>query len=363
MTDLFLTGFPGFLGSALLPRMLARRPQARVFLLVQPQHLDLARERVAELADAEPHTAGRVELVSGDITEPGLGMDPVSRSKLGDVTEVWHLAAIYDLAVPEAVARRVNVDGTANVIEFARSRTALRRLQYVSTCYVSGDFAGPFPEDGLDLGQSFLNHYEETKFEAEVLVHRAMRAGLPATIYRPGIVVGDSRTGATKKYDGPYFLATFLRRQPAIALVPEVGPADVVKVGLVPRDYVIDAIDALSVMDVSIGQTYALTDPTPPSAREVVETFGKHLGKRVVWVPLPLTPTRALVGHVPGIERILGLPAESLDYFASPTTYPTTNAVTDLTGTGISCPPFSSYAGRLLDYMLEHPEVDAAAMV
>lgn len=290
-------------------------------------------------------------------------MDPVARSQLGDVTEVWHLAAVYDLAVPEAVARRVNVDGTAHVIEFARSRPRLERLQYVSTCYVSGDFPGCFPEDELDLGQSFLNHYEDTKFTAEVLVRRAMRAGLPATIYRPGIVVGDSRTGRTQKYDGPYFLATFLRRQPSVAVVPAVGPPDEVKVGLVPRDYVIDAIDALSVMEGAIGRTYAITDPNPPTAREVVETFAEHLGKRVVWVPLPLAPTRAVVGRVPGAERLLGLPAEALDYFASPTTYSTRNALADLAGTGVSCPPFSSYAGQLLDYMLEHPEVDSAAMV
>jgi thioester reductase-like protein len=363
MADLFLTGFPGFLGTALLPRMLARRPGARVFALVQPQHLELAAERVAEIVEAQPHTAGRIELVTGDITSPGLGMDPVTRSQLAEVTEVWHLAAVYDLAVPEEAARRVNVDGTAHVLDFARSRTPLERLQYVSTCYVSGDYAGTFPEDELDLGQGFLNHYEATKFEAEVLVRRAMRAGMPATIYRPGIVVGDSRTGRTQKYDGPYFLATFLRRQPAVAMVPAVGPKDDVHVGLVPRDYVIDAIDELSVSPKAIGRTYALTDPNPPTAREVVETFAEHLGKRVVWVPLPLTATRALVGHVPGMERVLGLPAESLDYFASPTTHATTNAVADLAGTGITCPPFSAYAGQLLDFMLAHPEVDSAAMV
>ena len=71
---------------------------------------------------------------------------------------------------------------------------------------MSGDHDGEFAEDELDEGQEFLNHYESTKFEAEVLVRRAMKAGLPATIYRPGIVVGDSRTGETQKYDGPYIL-------------------------------------------------------------------------------------------------------------------------------------------------------------
>ena len=363
MSDILLTGYPGFLGSALLPRILARRESGTLYALVQQRHLDTARERLDEQSAQDAGIADRVELVVGDITEPGLGMDPVSRARLAGVSEVWHLAAVYDLTVPAEVAQLVNVEGTANVLEFANSRKNLTRLQYVSTCYVSGDYAGEFPEDALDVGQGFLNHYEETKFHAEVLVRRAMRQGMPATIYRPGIVVGDSTTGATQKYDGPYFVATFLSRQPKVAVVPEVSPPDKIRIGLVPRDYVIDAIDQLSVLDRAVGKTYALTDPNPPTAREVVDLFAKHLNKQVVWLPVPLAPTRALVAHVPHLEGVLGIPAESLDYFAAPTTYSTTNAVADLEGTGVSCPPFASYADRLLDYMSAHPNLGSAAMV
>ncbi|HEY0951199.1 SDR family oxidoreductase [Nocardioides sp.] len=362
MTALLMTGFPGFLGSALLGRVLARREGVRAVCLVQPQHLAEARSRLARIEADQPHVVGRVELVEGDITAPDLGVAEDLRETLVDVTEVWHLAAVYDLTVPEAVARRVNVDGTARVLDFCRSRPAFERLQYVSTCYVSGRHAGTFAEDDLEVGQEFRNHYESTKYDAEVLVRLAMADGLPATIYRPGIVVGDSRTGVTQKYDGPYFLAAFLRRQPPIAVVPAVGDADAVRFCLVPRDFVVDAMDALSVLDRSVGRTYALTDPHPPTVRELVTTFAAHLRKRVVWVPLPLGPTRALVS-LPGMERLLGIPAESLDYFASPTTYDTARTTADLDGTGVVCPSFGSYADRLLDYMAEHPEIDAAAMV
>lgn len=358
-----MTGFPGFLGSALLGRLLARREGVRAICLVQPRHLAEARTRLARIEADQPHVAGRVELVEGDLTAPGLGVAPAAHAGLAEVTEVWHLAAVYDLTVPEAVARRVNVEGTERILEFCRTRARLDRLQYVSTCYVSGRHPGRFSEDDLDTGQEFRNHYESTKFEAEVLVRRAMAEGLPATVYRPGIVVGDSRTGATQKYDGPYFLATFLRRQPQwAAVVPAVGDADSVRFCLVPRDFVIDAMDALSVLDRSVGRTYALTDPHPPTVRELVTTFARHLGRRVVWLRLPLGPTRALVG-LPGVERLLGIPAESLDYFASPTSYDTSHTSADLEGTGVVCPSFDSYAGRLLDYMVEHPEIDAAAMV
>ena len=361
MAALLLTGFPGFLGSALLPRLLARREGVRAICVVQPQHLATAQRRVREIEAAHPHTLHRVELVEGDITAQDLGIDPAARDVLGEVNEVWHLAAIYDLTVAEGVARRVNVGGTARVLEFCRSRPQFSRLQYVSTCYVSGRYQGEFTEDALDEGQTFYNHYESTKFEAEMLVRTAIANGLPATIYRPGIVVGDSRTGETQKYDGPYFVAAFLRRQPRVAALPAVG--DSVKTSLVPRDFVIEAMDQLSVLDRSVGRTYALTDPNPPTARQVANVFARHLGKRVIWVPLPLGITRAVLGSVPGLERLLGLPAELLDYFASSTTYSTANTIADLAGTGLECPPFESYAGRLLDFMVDHPEIDSSAMV
>lgn len=363
VTDLLVTGFPGFLASALLPRLLARRDGARAVCLVQHQHLATARQRLCDMEKAAPMLAGRVDLVTGDITQPRLGLSVESADRLDGVAEVWHLAAVYDLTVAEPVARRVNVEGTARVLELCRELPALRRLQYVSTCYVSGRFDGEFGEDSLDEGQSFLNHYEETKFEAELLVRKAMADGLPATIYRPGIVVGDSVTGETQKYDGPYFLASFLRRQGPIALVPAVGDADRVRISLVPRDFVIDAIDQLSVLETSSGRTYALTDPRPPTVRELVDAFAGHLGKRVVWLPVPLGLARSVVGGVPGLERLLGIPAEGLDYFASTTTYSTTAASADLAGTGVRCPEFADYAGTLLDFMRAHPEVGSSAMV
>jgi len=363
VAQLLMTGFPGFLGSALLPRLLARRDGAEAVCLVQQRHLVIARSRVKELEITHPDTAGRVRLLVGDITAADLGLTQDEHTRLDDVSEVWHLAAVYDLAVAPEIARRVNVDGTENVLAFCRDLPGLRRLQYVSTCYVSGRYEGEFAEDSLEEGQAFRNHYEQTKYDAEVLVRKAMADGLPATVYRPGIVVGDSATGATQKYDGPYFLASFLQRQLSVALVPALGDADRVRVCLVPRDFVVGAMDELSVLKESAGRTYALVDPNPPTVRELVTIFAQHLGTRVVWVPLPLRPVHTLVDRVPGMERLLGLPAEALDYFASPTTYGTGNTTRDLAASGLTCPRFETYADRLVDFMQAHPEYDAAAMV
>jgi thioester reductase-like protein len=364
MSAVLMTGFPGFLGSALLPGIIAKRDGSHVICVVQARHMDTAKAKLAEIQAAHPHTAGRVTLVEGDITLPGLGLSgsvAVDPESLNSVNEVWHLAAVYDLSVPEDIAKRVNVVGTENVLQFCRERSNFRRLQYVSTCYVSGAYDGEFTEDMLEAGQKFQNHYEETKYEAERLVRAAIADGLPATIYRPGIVVGDSRTGETQKYDGPYFVADYMKRLPGATFLPNVDKS--VMASLVPRDYVIAAMDALSVLDRSEGKTYQLTDPNPPSAREVAEIFGKHLGKRLIWLPIPVSVVRGLLDTVPGMELLTGLPAETLDYFAFPTTYGTKHAVADLEGTGVSCPRFRDYAGTLLDFMAAHPEFDSKAMV
>lgn len=359
-----MTGFPGFLGSALLPRLLARREGMSAVCLVQPRFLAESRHRLDDIEAAHPDVAGRVQLVEGDITEADLGIDDASRQGLGEVAEVWHLAAVYDPAVTEDLARRVNVDGTARVLDFCRQRGSLTRLHYVSTCYVSGHYDGEFTEDMLDEGQSFANHYVSTKFEAEKLVRAAMAEGLPVTIYRPGMVVGDSTTGETQKYDGPYFAATFLRRQlqPRVVIAPYTPAMDRVRVAVVPRDFVVAAMDELSVQPDTVGMTFALADPDPPTPRQLLETFARLLDRRLVWVRVPLGMLKSIVGSVPGLERIVGLPAEALDYFDAPSRYPTTNTVKALEGTGVTCPPFADYAATLLDYMTKHPEINASAM-
>ena len=173
---------------------------------------------------------------------------------------------------------------------------------------------------------------------------------------------GGSAAGGARKRRAPHCLPALLLRPLSVAVGPVLGEADRVRVCLVPRDVVVGAMDELSVLEESRGRTYALVDPDPPTVREVVTAFARHLGKRVVWVPLPLAPVHALVDHVPGSQALLGLPAEALDYFASPTTYDTTTTTTDLAASGLTCPAFESYADTLLDFMGAHPEFDAHAM-
>jgi thioester reductase-like protein len=359
MTSIFFTGFPGFLGSEILPRVLRRAPDAEALCLVQPKFADLARARADEIEAGDPELAGRIRLVEGDITAPGLGLDG---GESQGVTEIFHLAAIYDLSVPREVAMRVNVDGTRNVLRFAAGCDALERFQYVSTCYVSGRYAGAFAESDLVKGQEFNNFYEETKFLAEVQVREWMEKGLPVTIYRPSIVVGDSRTGATGKYDGPYYVIRWLLKQPGVALMPVVGNPRRVRLNVVPSDFVISAIDHLSGVEDSKGVVYQLADPDPPTIAEMLDRIVRAVDKPVLRVPTLRPLAKGALGHVPFLERIMGIPPAAIDYFVHPTFYLTDNTRRDLAGTGIEVPPFGSYVDRLVEFVRRHPEIRSKAM-
>jgi thioester reductase-like protein len=361
MSITFFTGFPGFLGSQLLPRVLERSPEYQAVCLVQPKFLAQARLRLEDIRKAHPQLHGRIDLVEGDITRPNLGLEGASRIK-NRIREIFHLAAVYDLRVPRDVAMRVNVEGTRNVLDFAEGAPALRRLHYVSTCYVSGRHEGSFSEEDLDKGQSFNNYYEETKYLAEVEVRAHTRAGLPTTIYRPAIVVGDSRTGATQKYDGPYFMIRWLLRQPLVAVLPVVGNPSATRVNLVPQDYVVEAMSYLSGLEASVGKAYQLADPEPLTVSELVELMGRATRRIVVRIPFPLRWAKSAIDRVPGVYRLMQIPSPAIDYFVHPTLYTCSDTLADLEGSGVEVPPIPTYVDRLVDYVRRHPNIGSSPM-
>ncbi len=257
---------------------------------------------------------------------------------------------------------RVNMNGTRNVLDFAEGVSTLRRLHYVSTCYVSGRYAGLFSEDDLEKGQRFNNYYEETKHLAELEVRGRMRGGLPTTIYRPAIVVGDSRTGVTQKYDGPYFVIRWLLRQPFIAVLPTVGNPSVARVNMVPRDYVVDAISYLSSLEVSAGKVYQLADPAPLTVRELIQLVGHATRRIVVRIPLPIALAKFAIDRVPGVYRLMKIPSAAIDYFVHPTLYTCASTLADLEGSGVKVPPLPTYVDRLVDFVRRHPGIGSTPM-
>jgi thioester reductase-like protein len=363
MPTALLTGFPGFLASSFLPDFLSRTdPQMRVACLVQSHFRAMAEERAKNIAARHPEWNGRIQLVEGDITNPELDLKNGGHDLKADTREVYHFAAIYDLAVPRPLGMRINVEGTAHVLDFIEACRAFDRLHYVSTCYVSGRHPGPFTERDLSVGQRFNNYYEETKYLAEVEVQERMKKGLSATIYRPSIVVGDSKTGETQKYDGPYGALRWLVSWKKLAPMSTVGDPRKFHVNFAPRDFVVAALNRLSSLPQSRGKVYQLCDPNPPTVEEIYEIFSKATGRRLLRIPSWAPLMKGLLRILPAAARSSHITPESIDYFTHPTEYTCENTLADLNGTGLSCPRFSDYAPVLVRFMQEHPEVSDKAM-
>jgi len=236
----FFTGFPGFIASTLLEELIGKWAPEKVYTLVLPQMKDKAIAEKERICSSTRFPYEKWEVVEGDIAKPHLALSKERLHMLApSVTHVFHLAAIYDLAVPENIARTVNVEGTKQVNEWVSSLPNLQRYVYFSTAYVSGTRQGVIFEHELDKGQAFKNHYEETKFLAEVAVQEVARH-VPTTMIRPGIVVGHSKTGETIKFDGLYFMLNMFERLKFLPIIPYLGKGEA-QGNFVPVDYIIDA--------------------------------------------------------------------------------------------------------------------------
>lgn len=363
MSATFLTGFPGFLGVRMVERLLGRTdPDDTIHCLVQDRFRGQAETRARALHAGHPDGA-RIQLHTGDITLPDLGLGPVLNELQSAIEEVYHFAAVYDLGVSRSLGLKVNVDGTRHMLDFAAGCPHLARFHYVSTCYVSGRYPGTFTEDMLREGQAFNNYYEETKYWAEVEAQRRMQEGVPVTIYRPAVVVGDSTTGETQKYDGPYYIMRWMMRWKRIAPVPMVGNPDDHRLNVVPRDFVVDAMDALSQHPDGVGMVYQLSDPNPPTVRQMIASMGRAMGRNVLAIPVSARLLKKALQSIGPLRRWVQIPPEGIDYFNHPATYPSDHTQAHLEGTGIHCPAFSTYVQTLVDFVKAHPDVATKGMV
>jgi nucleoside-diphosphate-sugar epimerase len=343
--QVLLTGYPGFIGRRLADRLV--EGGASVTALVEPRMAAIAGEA----------SQGRLEVLEGDIVNRRLGLGGADWERLtAEVSTVFHLAAVYDLGVPLELAQRVNVDGTGNVLELCQACERLERLNYVSTAYVAGVRKGVVYEHELTLGQDFKNHYESTKFQAEVWVRQELER-IPTTIYRPAIVVGDSRTGETQKFDGPYFMLrviSWCRRHHLP--VPQFGRSNA-PFNVVPIDFVLDAMLAGAREPSALGQTFHLVDPEPVTAAEVLRILGDAYGAGGPSYRLPPRMVASAL-RVPAVrEAFGGAPRESIRYLNHPVRFDVRRAA-DVLGraAGLRVPRFAEYAPALVRFFREHED-------
>ena len=262
-----VTGGTGFIGRRVVSKILARSEDAEVWVLVR-------RESLARFERLAVDWGPRAKPLVGDLTAVDLGLADEAVAELGTVDHVVHCAAIYDITADEADQRAANVDGTRAVIDLARRLDAT--LHHVSSIAVAGTYHGEFTEDDFDVGQDLPTPYHQTKFEAELLVRSA--AGLRYRVYRPAVVVGDSRTGEMDKTDGPYYFFGILAK---LAVLPRFTPIvlpDTGRTNIVPVDFVVEAVVALMHADGRDGQTFHLTAPKTIGLRGIYRGVAEAAG-------------------------------------------------------------------------------------
>jgi thioester reductase-like protein/NADP-dependent 3-hydroxy acid dehydrogenase YdfG len=351
-----VTGGTGFIGRRVVSRLLDKHPDAEVWVMVRRPSLG----RFERLAGAWRE---RAKPLVGDLAEAGLGLTDEAVAELGNVEHVVHCAAIYDISAPEPDQRIANVEGTRAVIELARRLDAT--LHHVSSIAVAGEFHGEYTESDFDVGQQLPTPYHQTKFEAELMVREA--TGLRHRIYRPAVVVGDSRTGEMDKIDGPYYFFGVLAK---LAVLPRFAPImlpDTGRTNVVPVDYVVDALVALMHAEGRDGQAFHLTAPKTIGLRGIYRGISDAAGlpplrgslPRSVSAPLMKVRGRAKVWRNMAATQ-LGIPAEVLDVVDLAATFISDNTREALQGTGIEVPEFASYAPKLWRYWAEHLDPDRA---
>jgi NAD(P)-dependent dehydrogenase (short-subunit alcohol dehydrogenase family) len=358
----FVTGATGFIGRRLVKTLLARRGTT-VHFLVRPG----SEGKLADLYDYWGVNRKRAVPVSGDLTAKklGLGADDIKALK-GHIDHVYHLAAVYDLSADEESQVRVNIEGTRNLVEFAKAIDA-GHLHHVSSIAAAGLYEGVFREDMFDEAEGLDHPYFMTKHESEKIVRKECK--VPWTVYRPAFVVGDSKTGQMDKIDGPYYFFKLIQRMRQILppWFPSVG-LEGGRVNVVPVDFVVAALDHISHHHRISGKCYHLVDPQGYRIGDLLSilTQAAHAPKMNLFVNaalfgfIPKSVRKGMMALAPvrriraAVMKDLGLPEDVMQFLNWPTRYDRRETDAALKGSGIECPNLHDYAWRLWDYWERH---------
>jgi NAD(P)-dependent dehydrogenase (short-subunit alcohol dehydrogenase family) len=362
----FVTGATGFIGKRLVRKILERKGTVVHFLV-----RDKSAKRIADLLDYWGVDETRAFPVRGDLALTGLGITAAEKRKLeGKIKHFFHLAAVYDLKADEESQRVANIEGTKNTVLFANEIGA-GCFHLTSSIASAGLYEGVFREDMFEEAENLDHAYFATKHESEKIVRQDCQG--PWRVYRPGIVVGDSRTGEMDKIDGPYYFFKLIQRMRQLlpAWMPTLG-LEGGRINLVPVDFVVAALDHIAHKRGLDGKCFHLVDPAPKRVGEVLNTFAKagHAPAMSLYVNaalfgfipksikkglLALTPVRRIQKAV---MKDLGLPEDILTFVNYPTRFDCREAAAALKGSGIEVPPLETYAWRLWDYWERHLDPD-----
>ena len=362
----FVTGATGFIGKRLVARLLQRKGAVVHFLIRQESE-----GKVAGLREYWGVGASRAVPVFGDLTAKKLGVsaDDVKALK-GQVDHFFHLAAVYDLEADEESQIAVNVDGTRNTVEFAKT-IGTGHFHHVSSIAAAGLYEGVFREDMFEEAENYDHPYFMTKHESEKIVRTECK--VPWSVYRPAAVVGDSRTGEMDKIDGPYYFFKLIQRMRQILppWMPSVG-LEGGRINIVPVDFVVDALDHIAHQKRGSGACFHLVDPMGYRVGDVLDILSKaaHAPKMNLFVNaalmgfIPKSVKKGLMALAPvrrvykAVMQDLGLPEDMMTFVNYPTRFDCRETLAALKGSGIECPNLKDYAWRLWDYWERHLDPD-----
>ena len=362
----FVTGATGFIGKRLVKKLLERKGSVVYFLIRKESH-----DKVAALRKYWSIGATRAVPVFGDLTSKKLGISADDVKKLkGQIDHFYHLAAVYDLGADEASQIAVNVDGTRNTVELAKLIGA-GHFHHVSSIAAAGLYEGVFREDMFDEAENYEHPYFMTKHESEKIVRLECR--LPWSVYRPAMVVGDSVTGEMDKIDGPYYFFKLIQRMRQLLppWLPSIG-LEGGRINIVPVDFVVDALNAISHKADIDKKCYHLVDPLGYRVGDVLDIFSRaaHAPKMNLFVNaallgfIPRSVTKGLMALAPvrrvrnAVMKDLGLPQDMLTFVNYPTRFDCRDTLAALKGSDVVCPNLKDYAWRLWDYWERHLDPD-----
>ncbi len=355
ISQIFLTGATGFLGSHLVAELLARTG-ARIHCLVRASDDASAFERLRQsLVDREiwrEEHAGRLLAIAGDLAEPRFGLsEEAFRALAQRVDLVYHCGAWVNFNYPYKLLKPANVLGTVEALRLAALGRA-KPLHFISSIAATpeGDYGFRehpvvYEDEDSDSVEGLFGGYGETKWVCERLIRIARSRGLPVTIYRPGVLSGHSRTGIGNTRD---MVWSVIKSSIQIG----VHPADEIRVGVTPVDYVASAIVHLSLDARNADRLFQLPHPNPPSNQQIYKVV------RSYGYPLEAIPYEEWVERVVKVARVdsgnalsafVGV-AENYDKLAEKVqtegedgqlkeiVFDGTNTRTALAGSGIICP-------------------------
>ena len=358
----FVTGGTGFIGKRLVRRLLQRDNESVNVLVYKPTP-----ELIAGLKEFWGADAGRVTLVEGDILKPNFGVAAKDARRLrGKIDHFFHLAAVYDLAADPAQVVAANVAGVAHALAFANAIKA-GCFHHVSSIAAAGLYEGVFREDMFEEARGLEHPYYSSKHKGEGLVRA--ETGIPWRIYRPGIVVGDSKTGEIDKIDGPYYFFKLIQkiRDAVPSWFPMIG-LEGGRINVVPVDFIVAAMDHLAHLDGLDGRTFHLTDPNPLRVGDMLNALTRAAHAPAFTVKInaglfgfaPPALTRGLMALTPFrrmrkmMMKELGLPDDIFMFVNYPTRFDSRETQKLLRPAGITVPNFEDYAWRLWDYWERH---------